>query len=127
MQRDGRRNHLPSRALSPVVRTQIVRRTACVLQVRLSPSFKRSRTNWKTEMLVAWAGMRGVVSLASALAIPLVLDDGRPFPDRNQRTQGANCGHNRHVPRHLQKLHQRRLNNVKNEAEEKETDSQPKP
>ncbi len=51
--------------------------------IRLAPSFKKNRTDWKTEMLVAWAGMRGVVSLAAALAIPLALDDGTPFPDRN--------------------------------------------
>jgi len=51
--------------------------------IKLSPSYKKNRTNWKTEMLVAWAGMRGVVSLASALAIPLTLDDGTAFPDRN--------------------------------------------
>ena len=51
--------------------------------IRLSPSFKKNRTDWKTEMLVAWAGMRGVVSLASALAIPVALDDGAGFPQRN--------------------------------------------
>ena len=27
--------------------------------------------------------MRGIVSLAAALAIPLTMDDGRPFPDRD--------------------------------------------
>lgn len=34
-------------------------------------------------LLLAWAGMRGVVSLASALAIPLTLADGTAFPLRN--------------------------------------------
>jgi CPA1 family monovalent cation:H+ antiporter len=33
--------------------------------------------------VVAWAGMRGVVSLAAALALPLTLPDGTPFPERN--------------------------------------------
>ncbi|MFL5679411.1 MAG: Na+/H+ antiporter [Chloroflexota bacterium] len=34
--------------------------------------------------LVSWAGMRGVVSLAAALAIPVTLQDGvTPFPERN--------------------------------------------
>lgn len=33
--------------------------------------------------LVSWAGMRGVVSLASALSIPLTLSNGEPFPERN--------------------------------------------
>jgi CPA1 family monovalent cation:H+ antiporter len=33
--------------------------------------------------LVGWSGMRGVVSLASALAIPIVLPGGEEFPHRN--------------------------------------------
>ncbi|HKG55857.1 MAG TPA: Na+/H+ antiporter [Candidatus Limnocylindrales bacterium] len=32
--------------------------------------------------LVSWAGMRGVVSLAAALSLPLTLN-GQPFPERN--------------------------------------------
>jgi monovalent cation/hydrogen antiporter len=32
--------------------------------------------------LVSWAGMRGVVSLAAALALPRTLTDGSPFPER---------------------------------------------
>jgi monovalent cation/hydrogen antiporter len=34
-------------------------------------------------MIVGWTGMRGVVSLAAALAIPLTSDDGTPFPARD--------------------------------------------
>jgi Na+/H+ antiporter len=37
---------------------------------------------WQQSVLIAWAGMRGVVSLAAAFALPLVLADGRPFPGR---------------------------------------------
>ncbi len=33
--------------------------------------------------IVAWTGMRGAVSLAAALAIPLTTDAGAPFPDRS--------------------------------------------
>lgn len=33
--------------------------------------------------VVAWTGMRGVVSLAAALALPLTLTSGLPFPHRN--------------------------------------------
>lgn len=33
--------------------------------------------------VVSWAGMRGVVSLAAAFAIPLTLDDGSSFPARD--------------------------------------------
>lgn len=43
---------------------------------------KEPRPNWRTVFIVAWAGMRGVVSLASALAIPLLVN-GSPFPHRN--------------------------------------------
>jgi Na+/H+ antiporter len=39
---------------------------------------------FKLPFIIGWAGMRGVVSLASALAIPLTLADGTsPFPHRN--------------------------------------------
>ena len=37
---------------------------------------------WKGATLVAWSGMRGAVSLAAALALPLTTDAGAPFPDR---------------------------------------------
>jgi monovalent cation/hydrogen antiporter len=33
--------------------------------------------------VIGWTGMRGVVSLAAALALPAVLDNGSPFPQRN--------------------------------------------
>ncbi len=38
---------------------------------------------WRQMVLVAWAGMRGVVSLAAAFALPLVLNNGQPFPGRS--------------------------------------------
>ncbi|MFG2298750.1 Na+/H+ antiporter [Streptomyces sp. NPDC048603] len=40
-------------------------------------------TDWKSPVIVGWAGMRGVVSLAIAFSIPMALDDGSPFPYRN--------------------------------------------
>jgi monovalent cation/hydrogen antiporter len=36
----------------------------------------------KAVALVSWTGMRGIVSLAAALALPLKLADGQPFPYR---------------------------------------------
>ena len=39
--------------------------------------------NWKRIFVVAWTGMRGAISLAAALALPLVLASGAPFPQRN--------------------------------------------
>ncbi len=41
---------------------------------------------WQHVAIIGWTGMRGVVSLAAALAIPLTSDgtpDGPPFPGRN--------------------------------------------
>jgi len=35
-------------------------------------------------VIVAWTSMRGVVSLASALALPRVLSTGAPFPYRTE-------------------------------------------
>ena len=37
---------------------------------------------WKAASVLAWSGMRGAVSLAAALALPLTTDAGAPFPDR---------------------------------------------
>jgi len=39
--------------------------------------------SWKHVTIVAWTGMRGVVSLAAALALPLEKADGSPFPGRD--------------------------------------------
>ncbi|MFJ5733729.1 Na+/H+ antiporter [Streptomyces paradoxus] len=40
--------------------------------------------SWKGPFVIAWAGMRGVVSLAIAFSIPLTMHGGEePFPQRN--------------------------------------------
>lgn len=41
------------------------------------------RPRWQEVFIVAWAGMRGVVSLAAALSIPLTTSTGAEFPHRN--------------------------------------------
>jgi CPA1 family monovalent cation:H+ antiporter len=41
------------------------------------------RVGWQTRVVMAWSGMRGAVSLAAALAIPLETDAGAPFPERD--------------------------------------------
>lgn len=53
------------------------------LRVWFSGGRLRPNLNPKALFLISWAGMRGVVSLASALAIPLTLQDGTAFPLRN--------------------------------------------
>jgi len=51
----------------------------------LSKRIRETEKNpgFKLPFVIGWAGMRGVVSLASALAIPLTLSDGTDFPQRN--------------------------------------------
>ncbi|MDP9363636.1 MAG: Na+/H+ antiporter, partial [Chloroflexota bacterium] len=38
--------------------------------------------SWRPVAILSWAGLRGVVSLAAALALPLETDAGAPFPAR---------------------------------------------
>ncbi|MBP1650813.1 MAG: Na+/H+ antiporter [Bacteroidetes bacterium] len=44
---------------------------------------KKALLDWKTCLIVGWSGMRGIVSLATALALPEKLDSGAPFPQRD--------------------------------------------
>ncbi|TML09681.1 MAG: Na+/H+ antiporter [Actinobacteria bacterium] len=37
---------------------------------------------WQRPAVVSWMGLRGAVTLAAALAVPLTTDSGEPFPDR---------------------------------------------
>ncbi len=41
------------------------------------------KPRWQNVALIAWCGMRGVISLAAAFALPFTLPDGSPFPGRN--------------------------------------------
>ena len=38
---------------------------------------------WQTPFMLSFTGIRGIVSLAAALAIPFVTDAGEPFPNRD--------------------------------------------
>lgn len=38
----------------------------------------------RTSFIIAWSGMRGIVSLAIAIGLPARLKDGTPFPMRNE-------------------------------------------
>jgi CPA1 family monovalent cation:H+ antiporter len=68
----------------------IVCRLACTFGASLFTRFishfitvADPRPGWKGPIIYGWAGMRGVVSLAAALSIPLLLEDGQAFPFRN--------------------------------------------
>jgi len=51
----------------------------------LSASIRRKDPSppWQSPFLLAFTGIRGIVSLAAALAIPVVTRDGQPFPHRD--------------------------------------------
>ena len=46
-------------------------------------SQRARRIPWEDRLVLGWAGIRGSVSLAAALAIPLRTDSGDPFPERD--------------------------------------------
>jgi Na+/H+ antiporter len=58
---------------------------ATYLPRRLSPSLERRDPSppWQWPFVLAFTGVRGIVSLAAALALPLTIEDGTPFPDRD--------------------------------------------
>jgi CPA1 family monovalent cation:H+ antiporter len=67
----------------------IVVRFIWVVQAALLPRYlsKRIRTTEafdpRNMVIFGWAGMRGVVSMAAALALPLTLPNGKEFPHRS--------------------------------------------
>jgi CPA1 family monovalent cation:H+ antiporter len=54
-----------------------------IFRPQVAPFRRDSYRMWRMPLLLGWTGMRGVVSLAAALAIPITLADGTPFPHRN--------------------------------------------
>lgn len=51
----------------------------------LSPRLRQRdpAPRWQTPFVIAFTGIRGVVSLAAALSIPLLISTGQSFPDRS--------------------------------------------
>jgi CPA1 family monovalent cation:H+ antiporter len=64
--------------------TVIALRFAWVFAVLNLPKWvARRMSNWRGAFFLSWTGMRGAVSLAAALALPLETDAGAPFPGRD--------------------------------------------
>jgi Na+/H+ antiporter len=68
----------------------IVTRLLCTLGASLFTRFMsrfitvaQANPGWKAPVILGWAGMRGVVSLAAALSIPVLIDSSHPFPKRD--------------------------------------------
>ncbi|QDK82425.1 Na+/H+ antiporter [Spirosoma sp. KCTC 42546] len=45
--------------------------------------FEDAQLDWKNCLIISWSGMRGIVSLATAIALPVTLADGQAFPQRD--------------------------------------------
>jgi monovalent cation/hydrogen antiporter len=56
---------------------------AAAFTSRLLPGGRAAPSPWRSSTVLAWSGMRGAVSLAAALALPLTTDAEAPFPDRD--------------------------------------------
>jgi monovalent cation/hydrogen antiporter len=58
---------------------------AAYLPFYFSPALRKQEPypKWRNVAIVAWTGMRGVISLAAALGLPLTLANGKPFPGRD--------------------------------------------
>ncbi|RQO30826.1 Na+/H+ antiporter [Taibaiella sp. KBW10] len=54
-----------------------------IFRPSVAPRAGSTRARLMMPLLLGWTGMRGVVSLAAALAIPVTLDSGAAFPHRN--------------------------------------------
>jgi CPA1 family monovalent cation:H+ antiporter len=54
-----------------------------IFRPSVAPRFSSRRRLFLMPLLLGWTGMRGVVSLAAALAIPISLANGQEFPQRN--------------------------------------------
>lgn len=69
-----------------VVGTRMVWLHTTVFVIRAAdrrPAQRLRRVGWRVRTASGWAGFRGAVSLATALAVPRTTHSGIPFPDRN--------------------------------------------
>ncbi|GGK69760.1 Na+/H+ antiporter [Nocardia camponoti] len=54
------------------------------LFLRYSKSYAADALSWQEVIITWWAGMRGVATVALALAVPFTIDTGADFPARSQ-------------------------------------------
>jgi CPA1 family monovalent cation:H+ antiporter len=57
--------------------------TAVIRTLDRRPSQIARRSSWRMRVVGGWSGMRGAVSLAAALALPIHTDAGAPLPGRD--------------------------------------------
>ncbi|HEU5038001.1 MAG TPA: Na+/H+ antiporter [Nocardioides sp.] len=66
-----------------VIATVVVFRLAWIFPAAALARGGLMPADWRETTIVAWSGMRGVVTVATALALPLTVDGGGGFPDRD--------------------------------------------
>ena len=74
--------------LATTLACMIVRFVWVFISIYLTGDDRRARrasvaTRWKKAFFIAWAGLRGADSLVIALALPLTIHGGSPFPSRD--------------------------------------------
>ncbi|MDQ2755560.1 MAG: Na+/H+ antiporter [Actinomycetota bacterium] len=58
--------------------------SAAIARVRARRRDDPIPSGWRESAVVSWAGMRGVVTVAAALSVPLAVDSGAVFPQRDE-------------------------------------------
>jgi CPA1 family monovalent cation:H+ antiporter len=71
-----------SRLKEPKIEASIHRREVQSLNGKIE-MFESLLLHWKEAVIIGWSGMRGIVSLAAALSLPLLMADGSEFPQRD--------------------------------------------
>ena len=94
-------NNIPSQSVGPYLIyallitavTLLIRMLRVFMQkINLQKAFSKQRRkipeeallDFRNSLIISWSGMRGIVSLAIAIGLPKTLEDGTPFPLRNE-------------------------------------------
>jgi CPA1 family monovalent cation:H+ antiporter len=71
-------------AVLVVVRAAVMFATSALEGRRARRRGSATPYGWRESAVASWSGMRGVVTVATALALPMQVDDGGAFPHREQ-------------------------------------------
>jgi monovalent cation/hydrogen antiporter len=69
--------------IARIISSYVALISTLIFRPAVAPNRGSARRMWRMPLLLGWTGMRGVVSLAAALAIPITMQDGSPFPHRS--------------------------------------------
>jgi monovalent cation/hydrogen antiporter len=66
-----------------IISSYVALMATLIFRPSVAPNRMGRRRMWQLPLLLGWTGMRGVVSLAAALAIPVTLQNNQLFPHRS--------------------------------------------